>query len=73
MEKDSIKQINKQFLIRVKVKNLKGSYLVGAGQYGNLVGCNDMANKHFTKVWTSGQDRTTIKLRRGLKIDFIGR
>lgn len=64
-----VAKINKDFIIRLTYTGKK-SKLVGAGQYGKHVG-SELQQKHFKRVLTSLTDRTIIKLRRGLKIEFI--
>lgn len=67
-----VSAINKNFLIRYKFSHQKTTHLIGAGQYKKLVG-EELENKHFLRVLNSLKDRTTIKLRRGLRIDFISK
>ena len=64
--------INRNFLIRYKYEKSNKTNLIGAGRYSNLVG-SEMANKHFSKVLESLEDKTIFKLRRGLKITFIAK
>ena len=65
-----IRRINKNFVIRYTSKEKPNkTYLIGAGQYPKLVG-EEIANKHFLKALSSGEYKTTFKLRRGLKIVF---
>lgn len=68
-----ISQINKNFLIRYKEDFAKKTSLIGAGKYHLLVESKEMANNHFQKVLKSNKDKVTIKLRRGLKIDFVSK
>lgn len=63
-----VKQINQNFVIRYKRVDEK-TKLIGGGQYHILVG-EELANKHFESVLGAGEDKTTFKLRRGLKIVF---
>lgn len=67
-----ISEINKNFVIRYQFSFSKNTYLVGAGQYSKLVG-DSLANKHFNEVLSNGMDKTTFRLRRGLKIDFCSK
>lgn len=64
--------INKNFVIRVKNTDEKGSILIGAGQYHKIVG-KKLALKHFNKVLRNGLDNYTFKIRNRLKIDFRGK
>lgn len=66
----SITLINKNFLIRITHDST--TFLKGAGQYHKIVG-QELANKHFKKALNSKTDNTTIKLRRGLRIDFVSK
>ena len=69
-----IKQINDNFLIRTRWPELsKSSRLVGAGQYAQRIGNEELAEKHFKRVLRSQGDKHTFKLRRGLRIDFYVR
>jgi len=72
LKSEMVSYINKNFLIRVTKKFLKGSVLVGAGQYHKLVGYK-LANKHFYACLKSDADIPTFKLRRGLKIEFVSK
>ena len=63
--------INKNFLIKITPTNGK-DILVGAGQYHKHVG-EELCLKHFQKVLAGGLDKYTFKLRRGLRIDFVGK
>ena len=65
--------INREFLIRYIWDGLDKSYLVSASQYSKLVGNPKMAQRHFKEALKSKTDKHTIKLRRGLKIDFVAR
>ena len=64
--------INREFLIRYSHKEDYGTNLIGGGKYHELVGIQ-LAEKHFTKAFTTGLDRITFKVRRGLTIDFISK
>jgi len=64
-----INRINKDFIICLTYAGEK-SQLIGAGQYEKHLGL-ELQQRHFKKVLASLTDRTVIKLRRGLKIEFI--
>ena len=61
--------INKNFIIRYKNTDEKGSKLIGAGKYSQLVG-EELKIKHFNKVLHSGLDKHTFLIRSRLKIVF---
>ena len=63
--------INSNFIIRYKFNEDKRTSLIGAGRYKFLVESEEMANKHFLDALNSPLDKYTIKLRRGLKIEFV--
>jgi len=65
--------INKEFLIRVETKGVKGSRLYSAFPYFKLINNNDLVLRQFNEVLNNGLDKTTFKLRRGLTINFISR
>ena len=67
-----VSEINRNFLIRYKYDDQEQTKLIGGGKYEILVG-SEIANKHFDKVLNGGKDKYTFKLRRGLKIDFVGK
>lgn len=62
-------EVNKTFVIRYKMSGSNMTFLVGAGQYHNLVG-PELKDKHFNKVLNGEQDKYTFKLRRGLTVNF---
>ena len=61
--------INRNFVIRYQIVNEKGSKLIGAGKYCNLVG-EELQIKHFKKVIQGGLDKYTFLIRNRLKINF---
>ena len=61
--------INKNFIIRYQNTDEKGSNLVGAGKYEQLVG-EELKIKHFNKVLKGGLDKYTFLIRNRLKITF---
>lgn len=65
-------QINKNFVIRIKKHDQKGSFLVGAGQYSKYVD-EKLKIKHFNKVLEGGLDQYTFKIRNRLIINFHGK
>ena len=65
--------INRNFVIRYKYDTSSKTYLIGAGNYYKLLEDKKLALKHFNKALNSAMDKTTIKLRRGLKIDFCSK
>lgn len=67
-----IAEINKNFLIRVKKANEKHTFLLGAGQYKDLVG-EKLKNKHFKEVLGKGLQVFTFKIRNRLTIKFISK
>ncbi len=68
-----IREINKNFVIRYKFDDDKKTSLIGAGRYATLIEDEELAKKHFNKALNSGLKNITFKLRRGLKIDFVGK
>lgn len=68
---EEIRFINTAWIIKVTFKD-KSTRLVGAGKYYTVVG-QKFAREHFDRVLASSTNRTTIKMRRGLTIDFYVR
>ncbi len=66
-------QINKNFLIRVEVKGQNKTFLHSATSYKMLIDNDKLTQRHFNKAFNSPLDICTIKLRRGLKIDFVSK
>lgn len=71
--KPDITTINKNFIIRYSYIGLKGSKLIGAGQYHRLVKCEKRKINHFKRALSSGITVTTFSVNNVLKIDFIHR
>lgn len=65
-------QINKNFVIRIKKADQKGTFLVSANKYRQLLN-EKLAQKHFKKVLEGGLDNYTFKLRKRLIINFHGK
>lgn len=61
--------INANFVIRYREAGDKRDKLIGGGKYHELVG-DELANKHFERVLNGLGQSYTIKLRRGLIIQF---
>lgn len=61
--------INKHFVIRYEVATEKGTKLIGAGKYSQLVG-EELKIKHFKTVLDGGLQQYTFKIRNRLKIKF---
>lgn len=70
IEDRTIKQVNKNFIIRYKHFDHPQTFLIGAGQYYKLVG-TETANKHFKTVLDMKEDKRTFKIRKSLIIDFL--
>lgn len=68
-----IKEINKNFVIRYKFDDEQKTSLIGAGKYASLLEDDELALKHFNKALKSRMKNISFKLRRGLKIDFVGK
>lgn len=68
MENNTI--LNKEF--RVKVSGLGYHQLVGWPMLVNLIG-QELAEKHLSRALSSPLDKYSVKLRRGLKIDFYSK
>lgn len=68
----TVKEINKNFVIRYRRKDSKRTFLIGAGKYEKLVGAK-FKNKHFKDAFESSEHKTTFKLRRGLEINFCSK
>ncbi|WP_299431532.1 hypothetical protein [uncultured Aquimarina sp.] len=66
-------EINKHFVIRVLDNHTGNRTLRGAGQYGKLLGDENLKTKHFKKVLEGVEDKYTFKLRRGLTIKFVAK
>ena len=65
--------VNRNFLIRYASKDdPKQTKLIGALGYRGLVGFT-LADKHFRRLKNSKSQVVTIKLRRGLRIDFVSK
>lgn len=62
-------EINKHFVIRYEVATEKGTKLIGAGKYNQLVG-EELKLKHFKKVLEGQQQVYTFLIRNRLKIKF---
>lgn len=62
-------EINKHFVIRYEVATEKGTKLIGAGKYNQLVG-EELKIKHFKKVLQGEQQVYTFLIRNRLKIKF---
>lgn len=73
MKTPSYTEINQNFLIRVEDSLTKKNSLHSARTYVLLLGDSELAHKHFNEVLRLGKDKHTIKLRRGLKIDFVSK
>ncbi|CAM3968136.1 hypothetical protein FLCU109888_11485 [Flavobacterium cucumis] len=64
-----IAEINRHFVIRYEVVSEKGTKLIGAGKYKDLVG-EELKIKHFKKVLEGGSQVYTFLIRNRLKIKF---
>jgi hypothetical protein len=62
-------EINKHFVIRYEVATEKGTKLIGAGKYNQLVG-EELKIKHFKKVLDGQAQVYTFLIRNRLKIKF---
>ena len=62
-------EINKHFVIRYEVATEKGTKLIGAGKYKDLVG-EELKIKHFKKVLEGKAQVYTFLIRNRLKIKF---
>lgn len=62
-------KINKHFVIRYQVATEKGTKLIGAGKYKDLVG-EELKIKHFKKVLEGNLQIYTFLIRNRLKIKF---
>lgn len=62
-------KINKHFVIRYEVATEKGTKLIGAGKYNQLVG-EELKIKHFNKVLEGDAQVYTFLIRNRLKIKF---
>lgn len=62
-------EINKHFVIRYEKADEKGTRLVGAGKYSQLVG-EQLKIKHFKKVLEGDAQVYTFLIRNRLKIKF---
>jgi hypothetical protein len=69
----TVKDINKNFVIRYKYNNDDKTYLIGAGKYVDLIGDEDLVKKHFNAAFNSGKHKYIIKLRRGLQVFFCSK
>lgn len=69
----SSKDINKNFVIRYRKAGEKKTHLVGGGKYAELVGSEDLAQRHFERAFSSTAHKIEIKLRRGLIINFCSK
>lgn len=68
-----IKKINKHFLITYHLtEKPNNTSLISAGQYRTLVG-DELAYKHFKNAYDYKFGKYTVKLRRGLTINFISK
>lgn len=70
MNKELIKEVNKNFKIQIASGGLYRNFLTGAGQYHKHLNSVKLAEKHFNKALASKGDKITFKLRRGLTINF---
>lgn len=62
-------EINRHFVIRYEVATEKGTKLIGAGKYKDLVG-EELKIKHFKKVLEGDAQVYTFLIRNRLKIKF---
>lgn len=67
----SVRSVNNTFKIKVFGVNegVKYNTLVGVSGLINLVGV-ELANRAISRAFKSLDDKCTVRLRRGLKIDF---
>ncbi len=73
MENNLCAWVNKNYLIRYSFNSVPNkSYLISSFPYVSFVG-ETLANKHFTALKTFSGQRYTVRLRRGLKIDFVSK
>lgn len=65
------KQINRDYLINMQefVDGVRVRHLIGVSTLIELVGV-ELANKFVGRAYSSGNDVTVCKLRRGLQISF---
>lgn len=61
--------INRNFVIRYQETGKKGTFLIGAGKYSQLVG-EELKIKHFKKVLEGEAQQYTFLIRNRLKIKF---
>ncbi len=62
-------EINRHFVISYEIQGEKGSKLIGAGKYADLVG-EEMKTRHFNEVLNGKRYQYTFKIRNRLKIKF---
>ena len=65
--------INQNFVIRYQYNDDKRTSLIGAGKLWVLFDCKKLALRYFNEAIESQGQNYTIKLRRGLRIDFVGK
>lgn len=66
-------KIDREFRIRYVTNDDRVSRMITARQYVDLIGCQDLAYRHFYRALNSGLDKFKVKLRRGLEVDFYSR
>lgn len=69
MNLDTRKQINKNFVIRLKHDDGKPTHIVGAGQLHKHIGVK-MSDKLANEALIKGVQVYSVKLRRGIRIEF---
>lgn len=67
-----IKEINKNFVIRIKYDDQDRTQLVGAGRYQEHAG-EIYTEKHFLKALSQGEQRYEFRVRGKLTANFIAR
>lgn len=65
--------INQNFVIRYQYNDDKKSSLIGAGRLWVVLDCKKLALRYFKEAINCQTQNYTIKLRRGLRIDFVGK
>jgi hypothetical protein len=77
MDQSTIKEVNKNFVIRYKFDGDKKTSLIGAGKYSVLLENSkkptELANRHFERAFNSGEIKTIIRLRGGLTVNFCAK